>query len=135
MRGKQGTSYDDAHSCSPRAHARSWSNPHTRTLMHFVSSDATGPEVRLHHCERPCGSLCTLLPSPRRGFPQEEVEIRAATVVATDMICAALNAVPAEHRERPFAAVEVDWLLWQEGERRNALGDIPPHHRTLTCFY
>jgi hypothetical protein len=34
-----------------------------------------------------------------------------------------------------FAAVEVDWLLWQEGERRNASGEIPTHHRTLTCFY
>ena len=36
---------------------------------------------------------------------------------------------------RVFAAVEVDWLLWQEGERRNASGEIPTHHRTLTCFY
>ena len=74
-------------------------------------------------------------------YVQEEVELRAATIVATDLICAAVNAgaaaasASAGAAPRVFAAVEVDWLLWQEGERRNASGEIPTHHRTLTCFY
>lgn len=71
----------------------------------------------------------------------EEVELRAATIVATDLICAAVNAgaaaasASAGAAPRVFAAVEVDRLLWREGERRNASGEIPTHHRTLTCFY
>ena len=74
-------------------------------------------------------------------FLQEEVELRAATIVATDLICAAVNAGAAAasaavgSTPRVFAAVEVDRLLWREGERRNASGEIPTHHRTLTCFY
>ena len=68
---------------------------------------------------------------------QEEVEIRAATIVSTDLVCAAVN--KAQRNEggsgRVFVAVEVDWLLWQLGEKSNAVGDIPPHHRTRTCFY
>ncbi len=30
---------------------------------------------------------------------------------------------------------QVDWRLWQEGERRALAGDLPPHHRTHTTFY
>lgn len=61
---------------------------------------------------------------------QEEVEIRAATVVATDKICAVLNRSDSGSKAH---AIQVDWMLWQDGEARK--DDLPPHHRTLTCFY
>lgn len=62
---------------------------------------------------------------------QEEVEIRAATVIATERICAVLARAPGVKR-KPLA-IQVDWMLWQDGEARK--DDILPHHRTLTCFY
>ena len=30
-------------------------------------------------------------------------------------------------------AIEVDWLLWNEGER--CIGEMAPHHKTLTVYY
>ena len=93
-------------------------------------------EQQLVMLAAPTTSLSTLRVHVSVRHGQEEVEIRAATIVATDLICAAVNALPTGRVDgRPFAAVEVDWLLWQEGEKRNAAGEIPTHHRTLTCFY
>lgn len=72
------------------------------------------------------------------GHPWE-VEIRAATVVAVERIRARINelrraAGPAvAGAADEIASVQVDWLLWQEGERRK--DSILPHHRTLTVFY
>lgn len=60
---------------------------------------------------------------------QEEVEIRAATVVATERICDALQRASGS---RPLS-IRVDWMLWQQGEERRH--SLPAHHRTLTCFY
>lgn len=75
------------------------------------------------------------------GHPWE-VEIRAATVVAVERIrermnelrraASAAGAAGAGAAEE-IASVQVDWLLWQEGERRK--DSILPHHRTLTVFY
>lgn len=60
---------------------------------------------------------------------EEEVEIRAATVQAVEMLREAL-----EGMGRPgVMSVVLDWLLWQEGER--AKDALPPHHRTRTVFY
>lgn len=71
------------------------------------------------------------------GHPWE-VEIRAATVVAVERIRARMNEIRrgsggAGAAGDHIASVQVDWLLWQEGERRK--DSILPHHRTLTVFY
>ena len=60
---------------------------------------------------------------------EEEIEIRAATVVAVDEIKSKIN----QRNVRPLHSIEVDWLLWQQGEARK--DDLKPHHRTLTVFY
>jgi len=61
----------------------------------------------------------------------EEVEIRAATVVAVQALRDVLNAEGGA--EEPLMDVEVDWLLWQVGEAQR--DTLPPHHRTRTVFY
>ena len=58
----------------------------------------------------------------------DEVEIRASTVVAVDMLHAVLMA-----KGLSLTVVELDWLLWQKGEL--AKERIKPHHRTRTIFY
>ena len=83
----------------------------------------------------------------------EEVEIRAATVVAVDALRAAVAAkfgqqLPAAARGgdsegagteagantgRLPNSVQLDWWLWEQGERARL--QHRPHHRTLTIFY
>jgi len=58
----------------------------------------------------------------------QEVEIRAATVVAVERLRGAL-----EKRGVALLSVEVDWLLWQVGEESK--DRIQPHHRTRTIYY
>jgi hypothetical protein len=60
---------------------------------------------------------------------EEELEIRAATVVAVEMIRDRLK----EKKDVSLLAVEIDWLLWNWGEQVKE--EIKPHHRTLTIFY
>ena len=59
---------------------------------------------------------------------EEEVEVRAATVQAVERLRAAMA-----RRGRELPTAQVDWLLWQRGERTKE--ELPPHHRTLTVFY
>jgi hypothetical protein len=54
-----------------------------------------------------------------------EIEIRAATVQAVERLHARLSG--------PLMVVELDWLLWQMGEA--TLGEMQPHHRTLSIYY
>ena len=61
------------------------------------------------------------------GSPQE-VEIRAATVVAVERLRGELM-----KRGLELLVVEVDWLLWQMGEESK--DRICPHHRTRTVYY
>jgi hypothetical protein len=65
----------------------------------------------------------SLLPA---GSP-EEVEIRAATVQAVDLLAAALAAQGVDIL--PF---QVDWLLWQSAQGRAA---AHPYHLTRTMYY
>ncbi len=59
---------------------------------------------------------------------EQEVEIRACTVVAVDLLQQAIS-----RRGLSLLVLEVDWLLWQRGE---ALKDeLLPHHKTSTIFY
>eukprot|EP01012_Entosiphon_sulcatum_P041562 TRINITY_DN55419_c0_g1_i1.p1 TRINITY_DN55419_c0_g1~~TRINITY_DN55419_c0_g1_i1.p1 ORF type:complete len:330 (-),score=57.11 TRINITY_DN55419_c0_g1_i1:86-1051(-) len=59
---------------------------------------------------------------------EQEIEIRAATVVAVERLRDALA-----KRGQTITAVEVDWILWGRGEAQR--DSIKPHHRTLTIFY
>ena len=61
-----------------------------------------------------------------------EVEIRAATVQAVEMIIGEMAAV-FEDKEVVPMSIEMDWYLWREGEKRREVSD--PHHRVLTIFY
>jgi len=56
----------------------------------------------------------------------EEIEIRAATIVAVEELRRELK-----RRGRALCAIELDWLLWHTAQ--NAI--MPPHHRTRTTFY
>lgn len=59
---------------------------------------------------------------------EEEVELRACTVVATEMLRAELVS-----RNPGACSVCLDWWLWEQGERQKQ--EHPPFHRTLTIFY
>ena len=60
---------------------------------------------------------------------EEEVEIRAATVQTVER----MREVWRAGGKGDILSVELDWLLWQEGERYR--DSLPPHHRTLSIFY
>ena len=59
---------------------------------------------------------------------EEEIEIRAATIIAVNRIQEALA-----NKGVNLLVIEVDWLLWNQGER--LLEVMDPHHRTLTTYY
>lgn len=59
---------------------------------------------------------------------EDEIEIRACTVIAVERLCNLLK-----EKGRNFKVVEVDWILWQLGEK--SLKSLKPHHRTRTIFY
>lgn len=58
----------------------------------------------------------------------EEIEIRAATIWACELLRRALAT-----RGRFVTASQLDWLLWTEGQALPS--DTLPYHRTLTTFY
>jgi hypothetical protein len=58
----------------------------------------------------------------------EEVEIRAATITAVDMIRQALAGLGKNLR-----AFEIDWILWNLGQEDRFRER--PYHRTVTIFY
>ena len=68
---------------------------------------------------------------------RQELEIRAATVVGTDMLTAELN----EYHDGTLNALHADYFLWSAMRKRDSLPfgvmssmDIP-HHRTMTTDY
>jgi len=58
----------------------------------------------------------------------EEIEIRAATVWACELLRQALT-----RSGSPLRAFEVDWALWTAGQ--SLPPDARPYHRTFTVFY
>jgi hypothetical protein len=64
---------------------------------------------------------------------EEEVEIRACTVHAVERLRAKINELRAAAHGSLLTSVQVDWLLWQKGEREK--DTLSPHHRTRTIFY
>ena len=62
-----------------------------------------------------------------RAGSDEEIEIRAATVHAVELLVGELSRMGL-----PLRAFEVDWMLWTLSQDM----DLPfPYHRTLTIFY
>jgi hypothetical protein len=59
---------------------------------------------------------------------REEIEIRAATIWGCELLRQALA-----HQGRDFTAAEVDWLLWNQGQRLPETTE--PYHRTRTIYY
>jgi len=53
----------------------------------------------------------------------EEVEIRAMTIQVVEKIKELCKKT----------AIEIDWILWQRGEKSK--DTLTPHHRTLTIYY
>jgi hypothetical protein len=71
---------------------------------------------------------------------EEEVEVRAATVVAVERLRRRVTELGKERgvvAATGVTAVHVDWFLWQQGEAMVMDGrlDDCPHHRTLTVYY
>jgi hypothetical protein len=71
----------------------------------------------------------------------EELEIRAASVLAVEQLKQAANKLLSAqhqgHQQGSTAAfqllsVQLDWWLWQEGERRRSQD---AHHKTWTIYY
>ena len=60
---------------------------------------------------------------------EEEVEIRASSIIATECLRETLVA----NFDVKLHSVQLDWWLWEEGERQRK--SHPPHHRTRTLFY
>ena len=59
---------------------------------------------------------------------EEEIEIRACTVIAVDVLQKKLS-----DNGINVLVIELDWLLWQIGEKTK--DSLAPHHRTLTIYY
>jgi hypothetical protein len=62
---------------------------------------------------------------------EEELSIRAGTVVAVDELVARMNSAGSKN----MTAIKLDWHLWQVGEKLNVEGKLRPHHRVNTIFY
>lgn len=86
-----------------------------RNLGIFVYSDQLASDIDAKK-EIPFGS-------------DEEIEIRACTIVAVEMLQKAL----CQNGVTDVIEIEIDWLLWQQGEKIK--DEIAPHHRTLTIYY
>ena len=71
-------------------------------------------------------SIDTLEEIPWGG--EKEVELRAQTIVAVDLLQQCLKS-----KGLDLLVLECDWLLWQMGE--DSKDSILPHHRTLSIYY
>jgi hypothetical protein len=62
---------------------------------------------------------------------EEEVEIRAASILAVEQLKQAANAQLAGAQQQ-LLSIQLDWWLWHEGEKRRS---EQTHHRTRTIYY
>jgi len=60
-----------------------------------------------------------------------ESEIRAVTVQAVERL---KQTLVTKHKME-LHSIEIDWMLWEEGEAAALKGSLPPHHKTLTVYY
>ena len=76
---------------------------------------------------------CVALPAGSRA----ELSIRAATVVAVEELVRLLAATADTDNgnNNRWTAVQVDWYLWQVGEKMDAQQALAPHHRVCTIYY
>lgn len=72
---------------------------------------------------------------------EEELEIRAASIVAVEQLKDAANKLlQVQHQAEDsgsaeasqLLSIQLDWWLWQEGERMRS---DHPHHKTWTIYY
>mmetsp|Transcript_49884 Transcript_49884/g.156129 ORF Transcript_49884/g.156129 Transcript_49884/m.156129 type:complete len:208 (+) Transcript_49884:448-1071(+) len=63
---------------------------------------------------------------------EEEVELRAWSVQAVEQLAQMLRE---DHGLPHVRSIQVDWILWEEGEQKHIEKLIAPHHRTWTTFY
>ena len=77
---------------------------------------------------------------------KDEIYIRAATVVAVDMLVDQVKLIlenrflaqpnaNTERQKNSVNAVKIDWLLWQLGEKLEIQGEMRFHHRVRTIYY
>ncbi|KAK9820576.1 hypothetical protein WJX72_011811 [[Myrmecia] bisecta] len=71
--------------------------------------------------------------APIHPGSEEEVEIRAGTIQAVELLKEALHVQFNNTQLALPHSVQLDWWLWDAGE--TARETSPPHHRTLTVFY
>jgi len=60
-----------------------------------------------------------------------EISIRSATVVTVERLVEQLSLANAKQ----WTDVQVDWYLWQVGEKMEGAGELKPHHRVRTVYY
>lgn len=65
----------------------------------------------------------------------DEISIRAGTVTAVEELVTFLNSRNTSSDNEGFTSVNVDWYLWQVGERMHQEGRMKPFHRVKTHFY
>ena len=69
----------------------------------------------------------------------QELSIRAATVDAVEQLVALLSDKKGDRElaedGQIWTSVQVDWYLWQVGERMDGENLLKPHHRVRTIFY
>jgi Potential Queuosine, Q, salvage protein family len=80
----------------------------------------------LEYTKELSASIDTLEELPWGG--EREVELRAQTIVAVDLLQQSLKS-----KGLDLLVLECDWLLWQKGE--DLKDSILPHHRTLSIYY
>jgi len=75
---------------------------------------------------------------------EDEIYIRAATVVAVDLLVNEVNSLLKKKLEQEeykecdielLNAVKMDWYLWQQGEKLENEKKMLPHHRVNTIYY
>lgn len=65
----------------------------------------------------------------------DELYIRAATVVSVDRLVKQVRELSVVATRDDLNAVQMDWHLWQVGEKMDWDDSLSPHHCTRTIFY